>query len=233
MQAEALSTAGRAQEAFERVPMLRNEQVLSAEDLFALELRFGAGALRESPDADVLRLRWNDLPSRLRESPDIVAAYARRAAELGLEDDGARIVAEALDRQWDDTLIDLYGQLSAGRDDARLARSEGWSSTRPDNPELLLCQGRLCLAQQAWSKAEERLHRAIARGGGSAAWEALGRTYTALNNSTAAEVAYANALRTQRSEAPLALSGRSLRDQIASEAVAERRNEHGLPLMPQ
>jgi HemY protein len=232
LQAEALSASGRAQEAFERLPVLRNEQVLSAEELFALEVRLGANALRESPDADVLKQRWNDLPSRLRESAVVVAAYARRAAELGLEDDGARIVAEALDRQWDDTLVELYGQLPAGRDDRRLVRSEGWSSARPDNAALLLCQGRLCLTQQAWSKAEERLHRAIARGGGSDAWEALGRTYTALNNSSAAEVAYANALRTQRGETPLALSGRSLREQIASEAVAEQRNEHGLPLLP-
>jgi HemY protein len=60
----------------------------------------------------------------------------------------------------------------------------------------------------------------------------LGRAFTAQNNSAGAEVAYANALRVQRGEPPMALSGRSLRDQIASEAVAEQRNEHGLPLIP-
>jgi HemY protein len=232
LEAEALSAAGRAQEAFTRLPGIRNEQVLSADELWALEQRLGQDALRESADAEVLRQRWQDLPARLHESPALVAVYARRAAELGMEDAGAAAVAEALDRQWDDALIDLYGRLPAGREDTRLARSQAWFGPRPDSAPLLLCQGRLCIAQQDWSRAEERLHRAIAHGGGSEAWEALGRTYTAQNNSPAAEVAYANALRTLRGESPLAVSGRSLRDQIASEAVAEQRNEHGLPLMP-
>jgi HemY protein len=232
LQAEALSAGGRAQEALERMDVLRKEQVLPTEALTALELRFGANALRESSSAEVLSQRWNNLPQRLRESTTIIAVYAHRAAELGLEDDAAVVVADALDRQWDDTLVELYGQLPAGRDNGRLARTDAWFVVRPDNSPLLLCQGRLLIAQQAWSKAEERLHRAIAHGGGSDAWEALGRTYTAQNNSAGAEVAYANALRVQRGETALAVSGRSLREQIASEAVAEQRNEHGLPLMP-
>jgi HemY protein len=45
-------------------------------------------------------------------------------------------------------------------------------------------------------------------------------------------VAYANALRVSRGEAPLALDGRSLREQIADQAVAELRNEHGIPQLP-
>jgi HemY protein len=232
LEAEALSAVGRAQDAFTRVARLRSEQGLSADELAALELRVGQAALRESANADVLRERWLDSSARLRESPALVAVYARRAAELGMEDAAATAVAESLDRQWDDTLVDLYGRLPAGRENVRLARSETWVGPRPDNAALLLCQGRLCIAQQDWSRAEERLHRAIAHGGGSDAWEALARTYTAQNNSAGAEVAYANALRTQRGEAPLALSGRSLREQIASEALAEQRNEHGLPLMP-
>ena len=233
LQAEALTAVGRAQEAFERVDVLRKEQSLPAEDFIALELRFAASALRESISADVLSQRWKDLPQRLRESAAVIAVYARRAAELGLEDDAAAIVADALDRQWDDVLVELYGQLPAGRDDTRLARTDIWFDKQPDNPALLLCQARLAIVQQNWSKAEDRLHRALAHGGGSEAWEALGRTYTARNDSVSAEVAYANALRVQRGEPPLAVSGRSLRDQIASEAVAEQRNEHGLPLMPQ
>lgn len=232
LQAEALAASGRAQEAFERLNILRKEQAIPVDGFAALELRLAAGALRESGNADVLSQRWKDLPSRLREAAAVVAAYARRGSELGLEDDGARAVADALDRQWDDALVALYGQLPAGRDDARLARAEPWLAARPDDPALLLCLGRLAIAQQAWGKGEQRLHRAIAHGGGSEAWEALGVVYTAQGNSAGAEIAYANALRAQRGETPLALSGRSLREQIASEAVAEQRNEHGLPLLP-
>jgi len=36
----------------------------------------------------------------------------------------------------------------------------------------------------------------------------------------------------QREQIPLLLTGQSLREQIASQAVAEIRNEHGFPLLP-
>jgi HemY protein len=232
LQAEALASSGRAQEALARVDVLRNEQVLPADGLAELELRLAATTLREVSSADMLGQRWNNLPQWLREAPAVITAYAQRAAELGLEDDAAQVVADALDRHWSDELVDLYGLLPAGRDDARQARAETWLRAQPDNSALLLCQGRLYIAQQAWSKAEDRLHRAIAHGGGSQAWENLGRVFTAQGNSANAEVAYANALRIKRGEPALALSGRSLREQIASEAVTELRNEHGLPLLP-
>jgi HemY protein len=232
LQAEALASCGRAQEAFARLETLRREQAISTDGYAALELRLGAAALRESSGADLLSQRWNNFPQWLREATPIISAYAQRAAELGLEADAAQVIAEALDRRWDDGLVDLYGKLPAARDDTRLARTETWSRNLPDNPALLLCQGRLLVAQQVWNKAEERLHRAIVHGGGSDAWETLGRVFSAQGNSANAEIAYANALRLPRGEPALALSGRSLRDQIASEAVAELRNEHGLPLLP-
>jgi HemY protein len=232
LQAEALASCGRAQEAFARLETLGNEQAVSVDGYAALELRFGTAAMSESTNADALSQRWNNFPQWLRETAAMISAYAQRAAELGLEDDAAQVIADALDRQWDDGLVDLYGKLPAGRDDTRLARTEKWLRNQPDNPALLLCQGRLFIAAQVWNKAEERLHRAIVHGGGSDAWENLGRVFSAQGNSANAEVAYANALRLPRGEPALTLSGRSLREQIASEAVAELRNEHGLPLLP-
>ena len=130
-----------------------------------------------------------------------------------------------------ENLATLFGTLPPGRDGTRLPRAEGWLAAHPNSPALLLALGRLCRAQQLWGKAEDFLHRALAQGAGADAWEELGHVYAAQDDARA-QLAYANALRATRSEAPLALTGRSLREQIADRAVAEQRNEPGLPLIP-
>lgn len=227
LQAEALSAAGRASDALNLLPALKREQAVDADGLLALEARYSAAALAQSAQADGLLQRWRALPGRLQQRADVVAAFARRAAALGLEDEGLQAVAGALDAGWDESLAALYGELPAGRGEPRLARAEAWLAKHPASPGLLMTMGRLAQGVAA----EDFLHRAIAQGGGAAAWEALGGLFAARGDERAA-IAYANALRLGRGEAPLSLGGRSLRDQIADEAVAELRNEHGLPLLP-
>ena len=78
-------------------------------------------------------------------------------------------------------------------------------------------------------QAEAWLHRAIAQGAGAPAWEALGDAAAAAGDEARARLAYGNALRGQRGEAPLPLPGRDLRQDIADAAAVEDRDDHGLP----
>ena len=232
LQARALAGAGRAHEAQAQLNALRREQALSADGLTALEVELTAAALAQAPNADGLLQRWNALPQRLQHAAPAVAAFAIRSAQLGLEDTGAEALADALDAQWNESLVEIYGRLPAGRDTRRLSRAEAWLAAHAASPGLLVALGQLCITQKLWGKAEDFLHRALAQGAGPEAWELLGHAWTAQNDSERGMIAYANALRASRAEAPLALGGRSLRDQIADQAVAELRNEHGIPLLP-
>ena len=228
MQARAMAATGRAQDATAHLTVLRREQTLPTDQLAALELELAAAAL-EQAQADTLLQRWNAHPLRLQQAPAVAAAFARRATQLGFEKPGAEALADAIDAQWDVSLVAVYGQLRAGRDTPRLARAEAWLPDHGSSPALLGTLGRLYFEQQQWAKAEGYLHRALAQGAGAEAWEALGDTLVAQNDSARAALAYANALRVARGEAPLNLDGRSLREQIADQAVAELRNEHGIP----
>ena len=93
----------------------------------------------------------------------------------------------------------------------------------------LLLRHYLLRTRQQFGSAAEVINRAIAQGAGSDAWEELGHVYTAQNDAPRAQSSYANALRLQRGEPARALGDRSLREIIADEAVAEQRDEHGLP----
>jgi HemY protein len=229
LRGEALVGAGRASEALALLAMLSTEQSFSVEHLNTLERHWHAAALRQSAHANELQQRWNDLSPRVREDQRVVLAYAARAGELGLEADAAMTLADALDRQWSEELVRQFALLPPAREDVRKARAERWLADHPTSPELALCLGRLCRQAQSLSNAEEMLHRAIAQGAGAEAWEELGNVYTAQNDIAHAQASYANALRSLRGEPARALSGRSLREQIADEAVAEQRDEHGVP----
>lgn len=232
LQAKAMAARGRAQEAQAHLNTLRREQALPPEQLAALELQLAAAALEQSPQADVLMQRWQAHPQRLQLVPAVAAAFARRAVALNLETQAVQALADALDAQWDDGFVAVYGLLPTGREVARLARAESWMTTHANSPALLVTLAQLCFQQQLWGKAEDYLHRALAQGAGADAWEWLGHVWTAQNDPARAALAYANALRVSRGEPALSLSGRSLREQIADQAVAEQRNEHGIPLLP-
>lgn len=233
LQALALSSSGRAHDALAALNTLRREQALTADGLASLEVQLTAALMAQAPQADVLLQRWTAQPLRLQQEAEVAAAFAARAEALGLEDDALKAIGDALDARWDDALATLYGRLPAGREGSRLARGEGWLASQPSSPALLVTLGRLCREQKLWGVSEDYLHRALAQGAGAEAWEELGHAWTAQDDTARAQIAYANALRLPRGEAPLALAGRSLRDQIADRAVAEERNEHGLPRIPQ
>lgn len=233
LQAEALAAAGRADEALALLPALRREQALGHAALTEAELRYTAASLSQAPQSNTLMQRWRALSSKLTTEPMVVSAFARRAAQLGLESEGADALAAALDANWDESLAALYGELprDTSEGDKRLQRAEAWLAQHPSSPGLLCGLARLYMETSQWARAEDHLHRAIAQGAGAEAWELLGHVF-AHHNDPRAAIAYANALRASRGEAVLALDGRSLREQIADRAVAELRNEHGLPLLP-
>ena len=229
LRGEALVSMGRASEALALLSQPGNDLDLAPESLAALELRWHAAALRQSAHADDLHQRWLGLPARLRDNEESLLAYAQRASQLGLEAEAADTLATAIDREWNEALVRQFGLLPAARNDLRLDRAQAWLAAHPASPALALALGRLLRARQQFGSAAEVINRAIAQGAGAEAWEELGHVHTADNDSPRAQSSYANALRLQRGEPARAMGDRSLREIIADEAVAEQRDEHGLP----
>ena len=229
LRGEALARSGRAGEAAAALAAHASDLELPPGQVSALERRWLAESLTQAAHADELHQRWTALSPRQREDADVLIAYARRAGRLGLEAEAATTLAEAIERHWNDALVREYALLPPPRDDTRLARAQSWLAAHPDSAALALCLGRLCRSAQQLGNARESLARAIAQGAGSEAWEELGHVHTAANEAPLAQACYANALRAGRGETARPLGDRSLREQIADEAVAELRDEHGMP----
>ncbi|MBS0194552.1 MAG: heme biosynthesis protein HemY [Proteobacteria bacterium] len=236
LRVQALLACQRAGEAYGMFGALKNAQVLPPAALATLEAQIATAALRESADANALADLWDHLPTPLRARAEVVAAYARRAADIGMPDAAANAIAQALGQQWDESLAALFGTLGPGRNTAPTARldtAEGWLGAHSDSAALALTLGRLSAGIQQWGRAEDYLHRALAQGAGADAWEVLGDVHSALRDDATARQCYANALHAARGEAVQALSGRDVREQIFDAAVIEERDEHGVPRLPE
>jgi HemY protein len=229
LRAQALAVSGQAAQAYGLLGALRQQQALPVSELERLQAQWAAASLQQAGDANVLAERWEVLPKELRAEPDIVAAYAQRAAALRWDDAATGAIEQALDTRWDESLAVLYGELPVGRLEPRRANAERWLQAHPASPAVLLTLARLARAQGQWPQAEDYLHRALAQGAGADAWEELGHGLAAGGDDPAARLAYANALRVQRAQAPLELPGRDMRQRIHDEAVIEERDAHGMP----
>lgn len=230
LRTEALALIGRAHEAYGQLGALRQQQALAPEAAAILERRLAALSLEQAGDANALAERWESLAKPLRTEPAVVAAYARRGAALHWDDAALRSVEQALDAGWDEELIVLYGELPVEKYDSRRASAQRWLAAHPASPGLLLTLARLSRQQQQWAQAEEFLHRAIAQGAGAPAWEELGEGFAAAGEPVLAAQCYRNALHSQRGGMAVELAGhRNLREQIHDQAIAEERDEHGVP----
>lgn len=229
LRAEALSVSGLGTQAYGLLGPMRKQQALPPTRLDELETRLAEASLREAGDANILAERWESLSKTLKKEPEVVAAYADRAAALRWDEAAIKTLEQALDARWDEGLAAQYGQLPVGHADARTKTAERWLKAHPASPSLLLALARLAREQGQHTRAEDYLHRALAQGAGSDAWEALGHGFVDVGDEKLARLSYANALRTAREEDPVELPDRELKQKIHDAAVSDERDEYGMP----
>lgn len=116
-------------------------------------------------DAESLRRVWAAVPAEDRVQP-LVAARAARAFNIkGLSEEARSIVEKALAKEWDERLIRAYGHAAAAEGSAALVaqieRCEEWRTQHPNDPELALTLGALCLRQKLWGQAQRHLEQAL------------------------------------------------------------------------
>ena len=108
---------------------------------------------RHGADLGMLLDYLRQLPDS-ENDPCLARSSAEALVESGAASEAQQLIEEQLARQWDSTLLDLYGRLG-GNDAIRgIAHGENWLPEHPDDPQLLLALGRLCFAQRLWGKAQ-------------------------------------------------------------------------------
>ena len=128
-----------------------------------------ATQLRITAQIEALRQQAGDAPGLAqcwqRTEDKLDARVARTAVQLFIAHGdcrrGREIAEAALEAEWNEPLILLYGECLGTDNLAQIERAEKWLKARPRDRALLLTLGRLCLAQTLWGKAQSYLEASL------------------------------------------------------------------------
>jgi HemY protein len=116
-------------------------------------------------DAESLRRVWSQVPAEERFQSAIAARAAAAFNARGLHDEARAIAEDSLRNSWDERVLrawrDAAGQPGSPALLAQIERCEHWLRTRPNDAELALTLGSLCLQQKLWGKAQRYLEQAL------------------------------------------------------------------------
>lgn len=203
---------------------------LSAQQQHTLQSLFQVHYLRASDSADTLWQRWQELNASAGTAD--ARAFAERASALGMQGSAANALLDLLESHYRSDTAHALAAL-AHNQPSLIERLDAQLLQHPDDAELLHSLGAWHAAAGHMPKAIGFWQRAIAQGGGAESWNQLGQAYASQSQFEQAYIAENNARRVLNGEPPLAMTGITLQQKIAAEAVSEQRNEHGIPWLPQ
>ncbi|MEZ5460283.1 heme biosynthesis HemY N-terminal domain-containing protein [Dokdonella sp.] len=232
MLVEAALTQGDVQQALDALPTLAKTQSLTADSFAALEIRVMMAALASAPSQARLNSLWNDIGRNRRKQPDVIAAFARRAASFGQTLAAMDEIESAQRREWSDELALCYSDIGPAEMTTRTRHAEAWLQIAPNSTSLLTTLGRLCRDQKLWGKGIQYLERAVEITESPIAWETLGDCHAGAGNESLANRCYRNALLNLRGEPAVPLSGQVPRTVDTRALIFEERDAHGVPRLP-
>ncbi len=171
---------------------LKKHRVMSGPELLSLQVEAWGGRLasaREHPES-----LWMSVPKELRRVPAVAAEFAQALAAAGRGGEAESVLRSALEHDWNDGLVRLYGALPDADPQRRMVVAEGWLKGHPNDADLLLTLGRISLQNRLWAKAREYLEASLRLRPSAEAQSELGRLCSALGDNERGSALLAQAL---------------------------------------
>lgn len=125
---------------------------------------------------------WRRLPRYLKEDHGLLQDWVEHLITNGRDDDAENVITLTLDQVWIPELVQRYGILKASDPERQLLVAQGWSKSRPNDPDLLLCLGRLSLLCEEFPQAREYFDAALRCSPSPDVYAELGRLCVALGD---------------------------------------------------
>lgn len=148
------------QELLALIPELKKHHVSEEAELNALELTASKNSIEEAAKSrkdrlETLEKLWQKLPKSAQRNSDVVACYVKEVMAAGGMAQAEKHIRDQLKRDWNQSLIRLYGLIDSDDTSKQLMYAENWLLERNNDAALLLCLGRLSLRNSLWGKARE------------------------------------------------------------------------------
>jgi HemY protein len=147
----------------ELLPVVRRRKLVKPARLRELELSGYRGVLElDSGNQQDFETAWSKLPKDLQSDAILLRSYFEQFARQGWSNSSAeQALLKAIDQQWDDGLIEVYGRYQARDATTQMMRVEKWLDDYGHNEQLLLALGRISVRAQLWGKAQSYFEASI------------------------------------------------------------------------
>lgn len=135
------------------------EQLLACEKMRALSEQVKSLLVAERLPA--LQSLWKSYSRSLQKNPAVIAVYAEALATHYQDQDAEVLVRKALNNDWYEPLINLYGRLQVKEIHGQIRTLEAWLKQKPQDATLLLSMGRVMLRNQQWELARDYFQRSM------------------------------------------------------------------------
>lgn len=189
------------------LPELKRHKTLPVEDYQVLERqvhqhRLVSASTGDAATTEILSATWQQVPSELKQDPDMVSAYVGQLIAVGDHEGAEKIMLKALKGRWDTSLVRQFGFLEGDQAPRRLAKAESWLSSHPEDAELLLCLGRLSARDKLWGKARDYFESSYRLEKTAEVCAELGRLLTGLGEPKVAAAYYRDGLLLAKNDLP-------------------------------
>jgi HemY protein len=161
---------------------LKKSKVFNKDEFLAVSLQGYQGLLKrtvrgvdQAAELNQLRQAWVQIPKKLQKTPSLLKEYCGCLVALSADVDAEKIILSYLQRDWDDSVVVMYGMVTSSDAAQQLLFAETWLKERPNNAMLLLTLGRLSLLNKQWDKALSYFEASLKSRQNAAAFGELGR----------------------------------------------------------
>ena len=117
---------------------------------------------RRAEDDQGLLEYWKKIPATYKHDALVARAGARAFMQRGGHDTALDVLETALNHEWNEDLVALYGELRGSSATRQIQQAEKWLHAQPRDAHLLLTLAQLCSVQQLWGKAQSYLEASLA-----------------------------------------------------------------------
>ncbi|MGH8559952.1 MAG: heme biosynthesis HemY N-terminal domain-containing protein [Methylococcales bacterium] len=139
------------------LPDLSKNRVLMEAEMKLLEIETYTGLLKEaanSKNRESIAKLWSDVPGHIKSVPGMNAVYYAAMIGAGAGTEIGESLRKDLDKDWNETLLVLFGCIQSDNPKRQLAKAEGWMSKHPEDAILFRILGKLCIRVNNRDKAE-------------------------------------------------------------------------------
>jgi HemY protein len=146
------------------LPQMHKNKVLMEAEIKLLETETFSSLLKrksEARSAEIMRNAWLDVPEHIRAMPGIQQIYIAAMIEAGSGAEVEPLLRKALEKDWNETLLVLYGHINLPDPQKQLQQIQEWLSKKSDSAVLLRILGKLALRTGDNTSARSHLEKSL------------------------------------------------------------------------